>query len=147
MAEWAKTIGLNGGYFYLNNFSPRAAPGLTRDASTLFTRPGREMGIFDVPGPPPTTAGLWAMQNVLIADMVFVNNYGKHTFSFDAVPTRFVWDWAGLTAVQGAGAITINGQSMAWIRGSSDSVNIGNGIMVRGGLGEGLSLKQLVIDN
>ena len=60
VAEWAKTIGLNGGYFYLNNFSPRAAPGLTRDASTLFTRPGREMGIFDVPGPPPTTAGLWA---------------------------------------------------------------------------------------
>ena len=143
--EWVRAVGLRG-YFYLNNFSPRAAPGLARDAEALLTRATREAGIFDRPDAPPTTAAIWALQNCLIADKVFVNNYGMHTFAFDAVPTRFVWDWSGLAPVHGAGMITVNGVSMAWIRGTADSVDIGHDAMVRGGLGEGRAMYQLLLD-
>ena len=67
--------------------------------------------------PYDTLFSLPQVMNVMHVRVLFSNNYGRHSHSFKARPTQFLWDWLDMAApVAGAGCITINGVFMAWAR-------------------------------
>jgi hypothetical protein len=92
--EWRKALGKTS-YFYLINFSPKVAPGVTANIKDIGRLEGRYRGAFAPPGPPPCEA-IWLGQNLYCARMIIVNNYGKHRHNFTAKPVGFVWDWLHL---------------------------------------------------
>jgi hypothetical protein len=118
--EWRKALGKIS-YFYLINFSPRVAPGATTNIHDIGRLEGRYRGAFAQPGSPPG-ADIWLGQNLILARMIFVNNYGKHQHNFKAKPVAFIWDWLHLANSHvGAGCIAINGVFLSWFRGMPSS--------------------------
>jgi hypothetical protein len=111
------------GFFVLLNFSPHVVPAVLRRVEEL-TAPieTRLRGAFAPPGHPPA-GGAWFLMNAVHVGLIFINNYGRHTHTFKARPTAFLWDWLGLAApVPGAGCITVNGVTMAWQRSTPADV-------------------------
>jgi hypothetical protein len=105
------------GYFYLINFSPMVAPGVTDNAQDITSLESRYRGALDRPGcgPPPP---LWTVSNPQLSRRLFFNNYGIHEHTFSAKPLAYVWDWLEMAApLHGAGCITLNGVFMGWVRG------------------------------
>jgi hypothetical protein len=118
--EWRKALGKKS-FFYLINFSPRVAPGVTTNIHDISRLEGRYRGAFASPGSPPGD-DVWQVQNLMLARMIFINNYGKHEHNFTAKPVAFVWDWLELANSHvGAGCITINGVFLSWFRGMPSS--------------------------
>jgi hypothetical protein len=118
--EWRKALGKKS-YFYLINFSPRVAPGITTNIHDIGSLEGRYRGAFASPGSPPGD-DIWVVQNLMLASMIFINNYGKHQHNFTAKPVAFVWDWLHLANSHvGAGCISINGVFLSWFRGMPSS--------------------------
>jgi hypothetical protein len=117
------------GFFVLLNFSPHVVPAVLRRAEDL-TAPieTRLHGALGPPGHPPAGPA-WFMMNALHVGLIFINNYGRHTHTFAAKPTAFMWDWLGMAApVPGAGVITVNGTTLAWQRGTPADVEASGGI-------------------
>jgi hypothetical protein len=118
--KWRKALGKTS-FFYLINFSPRVAPGVTTNIRDIGSLEGRYRGAFASPGSPPGE-DIWLAQNIMLARMIFVNNYGKHEHNFTAKPVAFVWDWLHVANSHvGAGCITINGVFLSWFRGMPSS--------------------------
>ena len=113
--SWADQKG-TWGFFTLLNFSPGAMPSIVARAEDLMHIDRRYAGALGPPGAPPT--GLpWLLFNHLHVTTILVNNYGRHSHSFRAKPTAFLWDWLGVAApVAGAGCISVNGIFLAWTR-------------------------------
>ncbi len=120
---WRLRLGL-ASYFYLMNFSPLVAPGSTTDVNDLLDVKKRYRGGFASPGaiPPPQA---WPVSNAQHASMLVFNNYGVHKHNFSAKPVAFVWDWLELyQPLNGAGAISINGTFMCWVRGLPSALKL-----------------------
>jgi len=118
---WRKVREL-AGFFYLINFSPQVAPGVTANVNDIARLSNRYKNCFDRAGsgPPPP---LWVVSNPQMARRLFINNYGVHSHNFCAKPVSYVWDWLELAApIHGAGCITLNGTFMFWIRGMPSAV-------------------------
>jgi hypothetical protein len=115
--EWREALGKKS-YFYLVNFSPWLAPGVTTDIHDISRiDEGRHRGALASLGP-PAGDDILLFQNLMFSRMIFVNNYGKHQHNFTAKPVAFVWDWLHLDSTHfGAGCITINGVLLSWFRG------------------------------
>jgi hypothetical protein len=118
--EWREALGKKS-YFYLINFSPWLAPGVTADIHDICRVEGRNRGASASHGPTPGD-DIWLFQNLMFKRMIFVNNYGKHQHNFTAKPVAFVWDWLHLANSHfGTGCITINGVLLSWFRGMPSS--------------------------
>jgi hypothetical protein len=118
--EWRKDLGKKS-YFYLINFSPRVAAGVTTNIHDIDSLEGRYRGAFASPGAPAPEEA-WVVQNLFLARMIIVNNYGKHQHNFTAKPVAFVWDWLEMANSHvGTGCITINGVFLSWFRGMPSS--------------------------
>jgi len=70
-----------------------------------------------MPATQPPNGIKWLVLNHLHISVIFVNNYGRHSHTFKAQPTGFLWDWLGMAApFPGTGCITVNGMFLAWTR-------------------------------
>lgn len=142
--EWRQKLGLRAA-FVLSNYSPIVAPGVVERATDIFDREMRLKGIFAPPGPPPIPHK--TDNNALMSRLVFINNYGRHTHKFESTATSFVWDWMHLAdVIYGAGCISINGQFLAWQRGTKESIESSSGLFegmgqVQYGIAQNLTFK------
>ena len=83
----------------------------------------RYAGAFGGPEAPPGD-DVWPLNNFYMANVVFVNNYGRHARTFKAKATAFKWDWIGMGAhVWGWGCVEINGIFLAWVRGTREGID------------------------
>jgi hypothetical protein len=115
-AAWTQRLGLNG-YFYLVNFSPFAAPAMTRNIQDIRRPETRYRGVFAPAGPPPG-ADIWAVMNYTVADKMVINNYGNHQHNFTMKPVAFLWDWLHVrSSLHLAACISINGVFLSCFRG------------------------------
>ena len=122
---WRNVRGLVG-YFYLINFSPLVAPGVTSNVQDIITPVSRYRNAFDRPGPGPPPP-LWTVANPQLSRRLFFNNYGIHTHAFKAKPVAYMWDWLEMAApLHGAGCITLNGIFMGWLRGMPAALEQGD---------------------
>ena len=114
---WSQKLGSTG-YFYLLNFSPLVACGVTYNIYDIGNRLLRYRHAF-IPagaGPPPPAFG--AILNAFFSRKIVVNNYGVHQHNFSHQPVAFVWDWLEIAApLHACGCITINGEFLAFARG------------------------------
>jgi hypothetical protein len=115
--SWKQALGSTG-YFFLMNFSPEVACGLTTNIYDIKDRNSRYENAF-IPagsGPPPPVWG--AIFNFLLSRKIVINNYGVHNHNFSVQPVAFVWDWLELAApLHVCGCISINGQFLSFTRG------------------------------
>lgn len=129
---WHDKAGLHG-HFNLNNFAgqlgPAAvSPSIVNKAEQLLSVSERYKGAFIPPGPFPF-GPVWDTLNVVHTTVLFTNNYGRHTHSFQSIPKAFSWDWLGLMApVPGCGVISINGVLLAWTRWTKAGIADSDGI-------------------
>jgi hypothetical protein len=115
-ALWTQRLGLNG-YFYLVNFSPHAAPAMTRNIQDIRRTETRYRGVFAPVGPPPG-ADIWAIMNYSLAGKMVANNYGNHQHNFTMKPVAFMWDWLHVrNSLHFAACICINGVFLSCFRG------------------------------
>ena len=114
---WSQKLG-GTGYFYLLNFSPLVACGVTHNIYDIGNRLLRYRHAF-IPagaGPPPPAFG--AVLNAFFSRKIVVNNYGVHQHNFSHQAVAFVWDWLEIAApLHVCGCITINGECLAFARG------------------------------
>jgi hypothetical protein len=115
--SWKQSLGSTG-YFFLMNFSPEVACGLTTNIHDIKNRSSRYENAF-IPagsGPPPPVWG--AIFNFLLSRKIVINNYGVHIHNFSAQPVAFVWDWLELAApLHVCGCISLNGKFLSFTRG------------------------------
>ncbi|CAB9526985.1 expressed unknown protein [Seminavis robusta] len=115
--QWQRDMQLSTGLYYLMNFSPLIAGGITQNASDLASVTTRYENAF-IPTSAPPAPPIWNVLNPLFTTTLFVSNYGVHNHNFAARPTQHVWDWLHLmNHCHGAGCITINGVFVAYFRG------------------------------
>ena len=123
--NWRNVRGLVG-YFYLINFSPLVASGVTSNIQDIVSYKRRYRNAFDRPNRGPTPP-MWRIVNPQLSRRIFINNYGIHVHSFKAKPLAYVWDWLEMAApLHGAGCITLNGVFMAWFRGMPAALEQGD---------------------
>lgn len=115
--------------YTLLNFSPHAVPSIVPCAADLADIDKRYAGALAPKGPPPCGPA-WLVLNHVHAPLIFVNNYGRHSATFRAVPTAFCWDWLGLAApIAGIGCVTVNGAFLGWVRSTRDDIDACGALM------------------
>lgn len=116
VGSWAAGAGLARFLNLVAMGSARVCPSVVASAGDTADMGARRRGIFMPPGAPPPPPA-WHLMNRIMAGAIFVNNYGRHTHTFAAAPTGFLWEWLHMAAtVAGTGCITVNGRLLAWAR-------------------------------
>jgi len=114
------------GYFYLINFSPLVASGVTSNIKDIVSYKNRYLNAFDRPNRGPTPP-MWRVVNPQLSRRIFINNSGIHQHTFSAKPVAYVWDWLEMAApLHGAGCITLNSVFMVWFRGMPAALQQGD---------------------
>jgi hypothetical protein len=127
--KWKQSIESTG-FFYLMNFSPEVACGLTKNIQDIRNRETRYKHAFIPagPGPPPPVWGSYF--NALLSRKIIINNYGIHNHTFSAKPFAFIWDWLELAApLHVCGCITINETFLSCTRGLPASLERNNAMV------------------
>lgn len=127
--SWKQSIESTG-FFYLMNFSPEVACGLTNNIQDIRNREIRYKHAFIPagPGPPPPVWGSYF--NALLSRKIIINNYGIHKHEFSAKPVAFIWDWLELASpLHVCGCITINGTFLSCTRGLPASLERNNAMV------------------
>ena len=123
--NWRVKLGLRA-CFVLVNQRPLVVPTEVRKVTDIADDRDfrvRYAGAFGGPEAPPGD-DVWPLNNFYMANVVFVNNYGRHARTFKAKATAFKWGWIGMGAhVWGGGCVEINGRFLAWVRGTREGID------------------------
>ena len=115
--SWSDALGSTG-FFYLMNFPPKVACGVTRNVYDIKNRHARYQHAFTPAGAGPPPPAFGALLNAFFTRKIVVNNYGIHQHNFSSKAVAFVWDWLEMAApVHVCGCISINGLFLAFARG------------------------------